>query len=298
MGKFMDLTGNRYGNWTVLGIANKNNGKKAWLCRCDCGKEREVLGTSLNSGKSTSCGCSRLQYFTDLVGMQIGNWYVRKLSDKRQHKHRLYECECVCGNICLVSGSALKNGRSKSCGCIKGQLISDFFENKIIGKRFNKLTVLRKIGTNGTNMILDCLCDCGNHKECMTRDLVRGSVISCGCVKSKHETIIQQWLIDHNIQFEREKKFIGCKMLKSLRFDFYLPQYNIAIEYDGEFHFEQYESIENDLYSQKLRDDIKTKYCHENDIVLLRIPYWEKDNIESILNDWLFLNDDEPKGLL
>lgn len=46
----------------------------------------------------------------------------------------------------------------------------------------------------------------------------------------------------------------------------------------------------DNLSVRQKRDTIKTKYCEENDIVLLRIPYWEKDNIESILSDWLFLN--------
>lgn len=74
-------------------------------------------------------------------------------------------------------------------------------------------------------------------------------------------------------------------------FDFYLPMYNMAIEYDGEFHYRQIPGF-NDLPSQQHRDEIKTQYCEENDIILLRIPYWDKDNIESILKEWLFLDDE------
>jgi len=68
------------------------------------------------------------------------------------------------------------------------------------------------------------------------------------------------------------------------------------LEYDGEFHYIEFPNLGNDLAGQQRRDAIKTKYCDENDIILLRIPYWGKDNIESILTDWLFLYDEKGAG--
>lgn len=104
------------------------------------------------------------------------------------------------------------------------------------------------------------------------------------------------FLNDHNIQYTRQKVFIGCKNINNLPFDFFLDLHGIAIEYDGEFHYNQYGDF-NDLESQQKRDAIKTKYCEENDIILLRIPYWEKDNIESILSDWLFFDGADEANL-
>lgn len=58
MGKLINLTGQRFGRWTVLRQTGLNKRKEAmWLCRCDCGTERIVLGRCLRNGRSQSCGC-------------------------------------------------------------------------------------------------------------------------------------------------------------------------------------------------------------------------------------------------
>lgn len=60
MGAFIDLTGKRFGTWTVLGLAKTIRNKRLyWKCRCDCGYEKEVDGFSLRNGKSTNCGCNQ-----------------------------------------------------------------------------------------------------------------------------------------------------------------------------------------------------------------------------------------------
>lgn len=56
----MNLMGRRFGKLTVVAEAPKNSsGKVRWLCRCDCGKERIVIGTFLTTGRITSCGCEK-----------------------------------------------------------------------------------------------------------------------------------------------------------------------------------------------------------------------------------------------
>ena len=57
MGKFLDLTGQRYGKLTVLERGENRGGKPSWICRCDCGKTKEVRAASLRNGHSRSCGC-------------------------------------------------------------------------------------------------------------------------------------------------------------------------------------------------------------------------------------------------
>ena len=58
MGKLIDLTGQRFGRWVVLGEAtDKIDHRETWLCSCDCGTVRNVLAKSLKSGRSKSCGC-------------------------------------------------------------------------------------------------------------------------------------------------------------------------------------------------------------------------------------------------
>ena len=68
-----------------------------------------------------------------------------------------------------------------------------------------------------------------------------------------------------------------------MRYDFYLPEHNLLIEYDGEFHYEN-TSLGNDLKRQKEYDQIKNYYAKSKGIELIRIPYWDFNNIEKILN--------------
>ena len=82
-------------------------------------------------------------------------------------------------------------------------------------------------------------------------------------------------------------KFDDCRFYNHLPFDFYLPEYNILIEYDGKQHF-ILNSFGKDMWhfvDIKIRDTVKNVYCENNNIELIRIPYWEFNDIENILKD-------------
>lgn len=107
------------------------------------------------------------------------------------------------------------------------------------------------------------------------------------CSKSKGEIEIANILDENNIRYEREKRFKDCRDKKPLPFDFYLPDYNICIEYDGMQHYKpiKYFGGEKQFLYRINHDDIKTKYCEDNNIILIRISY--KDNINEKLNTFL-----------
>ena len=110
---------------------------------------------------------------------------------------------------------------------------------------------------------------------------------SCGCLKSYGEKVISNILQSNNIIFEREKTFEGCINFQTghrLRFDFYLPEYNICIEYDGEQHFfsnNRNWNTEDNLKETKYRDNLKDSFCNQNNIRLIRIPYTELANLHK-----------------
>lgn len=109
------------------------------------------------------------------------------------------------------------------------------------------------------------------------------------CCESKGEKMVEQWLNDNNIQYLSQKRFDDCKDKYSLPFDFYLPDYNCCIEYDGVQHYEPIEHFggkESFEYVQK-HDKIKTEYCKNNNIQLLRIAYFE--DVAEKLNNFLFI---------
>ena len=98
------------------------------------------------------------------------------------------------------------------------------------------------------------------------------------CNESKGEKQIQFILDKKNIKYNREHKFDDCKYKRKLPFDFYLPDFNTCIEYDGAQHFSRWEKWENDekdFEIRKIRDNIKNEYCKKNKIKLIRIKYTE-----------------------
>ena len=102
------------------------------------------------------------------------------------------------------------------------------------------------------------------------------------CNESKGEEELKRILSKYSIDFKPQYKFKDCKFYKRLSFDFYLPQYNICIEYDGEFHYKMIMGYD-EFVNSKIRDTIKTKYCKDNNIKLIRIPYWDFNEIENII---------------
>ena len=109
------------------------------------------------------------------------------------------------------------------------------------------------------------------------------------CNESKGEKKICQLLDNYNIAYEKQYKFKDCCDIKPLPFDFYVPNYNLCIEYDGEQHFRpiEYFGGQEKFEIQQKHDKIKNEYCNNNGISLLRIPYFK--NVEEELNNFLFI---------
>lgn len=105
------------------------------------------------------------------------------------------------------------------------------------------------------------------------------------CNNSKGEKEILSFLISNNIEYISQKYFENLVGLGGgkLLYDFYLPTHNLLIEYDGEFHYQVVYS-KNDYIKQQEHDKLKNDFAIKNKITLLRIPYWEFDNIAKILN--------------
>lgn len=117
-----DLTGQTFGQWTVLSLAERDKqGRARWLCRCSCGKERVVSASNLRRGASTSCGHDRgSMRRADLTGQRFGKLAVIRRAGYDASAHAsLWECQCDCGAGCVVSANNLQSGHTTSCGCIQ-----------------------------------------------------------------------------------------------------------------------------------------------------------------------------------
>ena len=114
------------------------------------------------------------------------------------------------------------------------------------------------------------------------------SGIGCPCRnESKGEKIVLDILQSNNIINIRQKKFEGCINKRQLLFDFYLPEYNTCIEFDGMQHYIMIEKFggEERLEYIKNNDNIKNNFCKENDIKIIRIKYDDKNIKEKIINN-------------
>jgi len=113
-------------------------------------------------------------------------------------------------------------------------------------------------------------------------DHIRGNAPRGIAVESKGVREILKFLEDKKIRYKREHFYKDCKNINYLRFDFYLIDYNILIEYDGRQHFESVDLFGGDeeFKKRKINDTIKDQYCKKNRIPLLRISYLEDIGIK------------------
>lgn len=124
----------------------------------------------------------------DLTGMRFGRLIVVSESEPTysagQRKIN-WKCLCDCGNECCVVGEHLRNGITKSCGCLAKESRSARKKSDIVGKVFDRLTVIgysEKKYKNGKTL-LQCQCSCGNITNVERSNLLSGAVRSCGCLK-------------------------------------------------------------------------------------------------------------------
>lgn len=115
----------------------------------------------------------------------------------------------------------------------------------------------------------------------------RPNIISWG------ERAIEKYLTEHNILFKQQYRFIDCKLDRQLRFDFAVlddhDTVRLLIEFDGQQHYHPVSLFggEKTFKYVQLADQTKNTYCDTHNLKLLRIPYWEYDNIENILQEEL-----------
>lgn len=106
------------------------------------------------------------------------------------------------------------------------------------------------------------------------------------CSSSKGELFILNFLVENKIEHIRQHVFYNCKDKNPLRFDFYIPKYNMCIEYDGIQHFKSLIFFGGDegLIERQHKDKIKNKFCLKHNINLIRIKHTD-ENINDILNN-------------
>lgn len=223
-----------------------------------------------------------------------------------QDKKYYYLCQCDCGNWTIVRSDAFNNGQgsggSASCGCLNKESYLKTFTDPII--QMKRLTNLKQylddIGIQvGDNIhgwqitqvdikitegnlhkkYVKGLCPyCKKESDWIRADgILSKTVHSCGCAsESIGEQTIRELLTNAGIPFEQEKTFDSCRSPitnKQFRWDFYVNN-KYLIEFDGKQHYSNSGRFTEEVVDKiKERDEFKNKWCIDNDIPLIRIPY-------------------------
>lgn len=316
--KRQDYTGQSFGKLTVIKYdesVSKQRGESCYICQCQCGNTTKPISISdLKRGHTKSCGCflkescaknGSLGGDYDMVGKTFGKLTVTRVKNKseyngKQPKVITWYCDCDCGiKDVVVEGTMLRAGRIKSCGCLTKESAHKRYKD-LTGQVFGKLTVIKPIEENyagrKSGMKWLCKCQCGCYKTFTQNRLEQHKTISCGCIISKNEYKIREILLRNNVVFTTQYEFDDCinpKTGRKLKFDFaiFTPDLKLAflLEYDGEQHFQEQRYSKNKKVNAKkfqevlYRDGVKNQYAKQNNITLIRIPYTNKENLESII---------------
>lgn len=274
-----------------------------------CGKEKEMTMSAYNSvtkdgTKKYRCReCykkQKLLKYEDVL-RDIDELGYKILTTEKEYVNSDTRIRYICpihGEKEMRASNLHAGKKCPECGRISARKIFAFSSDEVYskvdklgGKLLNKDDYINQDIKN-----LKILCPrC--HKNILITSLKHfrqhgGQACSeCYRKESVGERRIRQWLETNNIDFIQEKWFEDCRDVNPLPFDFYLPDKNIIIEFDGQQHFEEthFFSLRNSEipvteYVQ-YHDAIKTDYCNSHGINLIRIPYTQIKEIENILQE-------------
>lgn len=309
MSKKQNLIGFKFGKLTVVEEVRGEKNRLKWKCKCECGGETTTTSDKLKSGHTKSCGClqkkralenlsKKPDNTVDRTDIRYGKLVALSNTYKKQGSNFIWECQCDCGNIVEVSGQSLESGGTRSCGCLqkeKSRLNGLQSADCLIGMKYGKLTVVEKTEKRqGKNIIWKCECECGNHTYVSGGRLKSGNTKSCGLcgLNSIGEYKISELLKQNDVDFLHDVNFRGCKYPEGglARFDFVINQ-EFCVEFDGIQHFDPSAKgnwgDEEYFRITRQHDEYKNKWCKDNNIPLIRIPY---THIDSLIYDDLKLD--------
>lgn len=177
-------TNTRFGKLIVLGLdtsklPKERNNKSFYICKCDCGMIKSVMGHSLINKHTQSCGCLRLDKAIHKakqnIGRKFGKLVVLEVCIKDNRTY--YKCQCECGVIKDILVNSIHNGKSKSCGCGHIESIRKHNTPTIYNKRIAAyISKAKKHGLEWNLTYEDCVC------------LFSLSCTYCGIASSNHVT--------------------------------------------------------------------------------------------------------------
>lgn len=274
--------------YEVIGeyTGNKNKVKVKHL---ECGHIWNATPATITCRKSGCPKCAgnmkktQAQFLSDVKKI-LGKQY-EVLDEYKSYASKIKVRHVECNRVYITTPASIYRGNlCNLCSRSKKKTTSEFSEEVTCVSR-GRYELMGEYSTAHIKTAFKHI-DCGKTYLATPHKFLNGN--RCPhCRQSKGEVSISDWLIRKGITYVTQESIYIQGRKQPLRLDFFVR--GVAIEYDGEQHYKPIEAWggETELIKIQRRDDIKTKYCADNNIPLIRIPYWEYDNIDAILTEKL-----------
>lgn len=283
-------------------LSEYENSKTYVKCRCKIdGFEWNALAGNLLSGKG--CKMCHFKYLRQ-IKLKSHDQFVQEMRSVNNNidiigryngTSNKIRCKCtIHDEEFFITPHHLLDGKTscKECVALKNHQSGLKTHDQFLKDLYlvnNDIIVIGKYDGAHKRIKVQCK-KCGHIWEPEASSLLCG--YGCpGCTFSKGEEKIKSYLINNNIAFERQKTFVDLKGIGGmpLPYDFYLPMYNLLIEYQGEFHDGTAKiQTEDGLRRQRKNDERKKEYTIKNNINFLEIWYYDFGNVENILCNYIY----------
>lgn len=190
----------------------------------------------------------RIEYYYGQVLNDKGTKFICDVESQGKRRLAKFLCGECHTNTFIAQIEKVKAGKKFRCelcqekhGYVRDRITGKPLICNLVGKKFGHLTVIKYLGQDkksSQHSLWLCQCDCGRFSEVRGNNLKTGHTQSCGvCHTSLGEDKIESILKEKHIKYFTQYSFADCKNKRPLRFDFYLPDYNCCIEYDGRQHY-------------------------------------------------------------
>ena len=271
-------------NCELLSRDYKTSANGSWVATFKCLNCGETFQNRINRvvDGTKGCSCGKKSPAANLAGTVKGVWKIIERAPSREGRRDAYwKCQCaICGKE-FESNTANINRRDHAYCDHQGNSLGGRIPSLSVGMIFGNLTIKEYLGDRQWK----CQCTCGRFTTKRTDLLTTGKVYACPVCSgvSKGEAKLYDLLTNMDIDFEQQKTFDTCRFKDTnalAKFDFFLSDLNILIEYNGEQHYGYHVSNgkpgwnnEENFKATQERDRQKIEWCKKNDFPLLIIPY-------------------------
>lgn len=272
-------------------------------CRCKiCGNQWSNSARNLIKGQGCrvcaskkngeKCTKNHITFLQEIATRYDGN--IQILS-QYTGSHESITCYCVKHKTSWVTTPTSLLSNTYGCPICAKEAIGDSCKktNEQFLSELSQVnpTIVPLEEYKGNQEKIRCLCTIHNYEWNVEPNKILYRRTGCPkCASYHNENVLDSILDKYGYKYSIQKRFENCKDKKSLPFDRYLDDFGILIEYDGEGHYipikrghmTDEEAMQQLQYVQR-HDKIKNQYCKDNNIPLIRIPYWERNNMEQYL---------------